>query len=30
VSVTLTTNLAWGFVTGVVLAHLLRSEKITV
>jgi SulP family sulfate permease len=30
VSVTLTSNLAWGFIVGVLLAHLLRSEKFSI
>jgi SulP family sulfate permease len=30
VSVTLTTNLAWGFIVGVLLAHLLRSERFSI
>ena len=30
VAVTLTTNLAWGFMVGVVLAHLLRSNRFSI
>lgn len=30
VSVTLTTNLAWGFLVGTGLAHLLRSDRFSV
>ena len=30
VSVTLTTNLAWGFLVGVVLAYLLRSDRFSI
>ncbi|MGB3211229.1 MAG: putative sulfate/molybdate transporter [Desulforhopalus sp.] len=30
VGVTLTTNLAWGFLVGVFLAHLLRSDKFSI
>ena len=30
VAVTLTTNLAWGFMAGVVLAHLLRLDRLSI
>ena len=30
VSVTLTTNLAWGFLVGALLAHLLRSNRFSI
>lgn len=30
VSVTLATNLAWGFLVGLILAHLLRSERFSI